>query len=211
MAVRKVLLLPKYEKILRRKSSPVKSVNRSVRALVRDLRETLATQDGVGLAAPQIGVLQRVCLVVRGTDEQGESVEGREPEVIALINPEITAQSHEVARGYDGCLSIPGLQGYTNRPTTLHVRALDEVGNVIDYEFTGFDARVAAHEIDHLDGVLFLDRLETLDDLFYLVDGPDEEEEKVRMLPYLEVHPEYRLMPNEREGMPTRGVKTIMD
>lgn len=210
MAVRKLLLLPKYEKVLRRKSRPVKGVNRSVRTLIRDLRETLETQDGVGLAAPQIGVLQRVCLVVRGTDEQGESAEETTPEVIVLINPEITAQSEDLERGYDGCLSIPGLQGYTNRPLTLNVRALDEAGDVVDYEFTGFDARVAAHEIDHLDGILYFDRLETLEDLYYLVDDPDDED-KVKMLPYLEVHPEYRLMPDERIGMPTQGVKTIMD
>jgi peptide deformylase len=209
MAVRRVLTLPKYEKVLRRKSQPVKSVDRSVRNLIRDLRDTLDTQEGVGLAAPQIGVLQRVCLVMRGTDQQGETEDGTEPEVIALINPEVIEESDEAERDYDGCLSIPGLQGYTHRPATLRVRALDESGDTVEYQFEGFDARVAAHELDHLDGILFLDRLSSLEELFYLVPDP-EDDEKIKLLPYLEVHPEYRLMPTDRVGMPTRGVETIM-
>ncbi len=204
MAVREIHKLPKYEKLLREPCAPVSKVNRKVRALVQDLMDTLATAEGVGLAAPQIGVMQRVALVMVGADD----CDGAEEEVagfLPLINPEII-EENGIERGYDGCLSIPGLQGYTNRPQTMRIRSLDMQGNLVEHLFEGFDARVAAHEIDHLNGVLYLDRLETLEDLFYLVPG---EEDTVEFLPYLEVHPEYRLTPNQREGLPTQGVETI--
>jgi peptide deformylase len=200
-------MLPKYEKMLRRKSKPVKRVDREVRRLVRDLRDTLETQAGVGLAAPQIGVLTRVCLVTVGTEDDEGKQSGREEEIIALINPEILEEG-TLERGYDGCLSIPGLQGFTRRPVTLRVRALDEEGDTVEYEFTGMDARVAAHEIDHLDGILYFDRMDTLEDLFYLVED-EEEDGALRFVPYLDIHPELRLTPDKREGLPTEGIKTI--
>jgi peptide deformylase len=169
--------------LLRKKSQPLKRVGRQARALVQDLLDTLDTQEGVGLAAPQIGVLARVCLVMVGTENCDGPGEDAQPEIIALINPEVLEEG-EPERGYDGCLSIPGLQGYTRRPAFMRVRALDLEGNPVEYRFEGFDARVAAHEIDHLDGILYFDRLETLEDLFYLV-------------------------PDEREGLPTQGMKSI--
>ncbi|MDQ4077621.1 MAG: peptide deformylase [Chloroflexota bacterium] len=210
MAVRKIYTLPKYEKLLRKKSKPVKKVNRQVRELVQDLLDTLETQAGVGLAAPQIGILARVCLVMVGTDDERDEAGGEgKTEIIPLINPEILEEG-ELERGYDGCLSIPGLQGYTRRPKTLHVRAIDMDGDTVEYLFEGFDARVAAHEIDHLDGILYFDRLDTLEDLYYMVED-EEEEGKIAFLAYLDVHPELRLTPDKREELPTRGVKTIMD
>ncbi len=206
MPVRRIRTLPKYETLLRRKSRPVKKVDREVRRLVQDLFDTLETQDGVGLAAPQIGVLARVCLVAVGMDED-ETQGGRATEIIPLINPEILEEG-TLDRSYDGCLSIPGLQGYTRRPKVLHVRALDLEGKKVEYRFEGFDARVAAHEIDHLDGILYFDRLDTLEELFYLVDD-EKEEGEIKFVPYLEIHPELRLTPDKREGLPTQGVKTI--
>ncbi len=208
MAVRKVYKLPKYEKALRRKSAPVERVTRPVRALVRDLMDTLETLDGVGLAAPQIGVFARVALVMVGTESCDPPEQG-EVALIPLINPEIVAAG-EPERGYDGCLSIPGLQGFTRRPAFLQVRSLDLDGNMVEYRFEGMDARVAAHEIDHLDGILYFDRLDTLDDLFYLVED-EEDEDTVQFLPYLDVHPELRQTPELREGLPTQGVPTIAD
>jgi peptide deformylase len=212
MAKRKVYKLPKYEKFLRKKSAPVKKVTREVRQLIQDLVDTLDTMDGVGLAAPQIGVHSRVALVVVGT-KNGEKPEDEEEElgeIIPLIDPEIIEASPDLERSYDGCLSIPGLQGYTWRPTFLRVRALDMNNNKVEYYFEGFDARVAAHEIDHLDGILYFDRLKTLNDLYYLVPDP-EDDEKVKFLPYLEVHPEFQATPHPMPGMPTTGVKTIAD
>lgn len=208
MAQRKIYKLPKYEKLLRKKSAPVKRITRQVRALINDLYDTLDTVEGVGLAAPQIGVMSRVALVMVGVDREPPS-EGEEPtvEIVPLIDPEILEEG-ELARGYDGCLSIPGLQGYTRRPGSLRVRSLDLEGNWVEYHFEGFDARVAHHEIDHLDGILYLDRLDSLEELFYLVED-EEEEGKVKFLPYLTVHPELRETPTQREGIPTRGVVTI--
>ncbi len=209
MGVRKIYQLPKYEKLLRKKSAPVKKVNRNVKALVQDLIDTLDTVAGVGLAAPQLGILARVAVIIVGTrDEDEGGDEEKETEIIALINPEVI-EAGPPDRSYDGCLSAPGLQGYTRRPKTLRVRALDMDGKPVQYCFEGFDARVAAHEIDHLDGILYFDRLDTLEDLFYLVEG--EEEDTIEFLPYLDVHPEFRLTPAQREGLPTRGVKTIAD
>jgi peptide deformylase len=209
MAIRKIYMLPKYEKLLRKKSAPVKKVNRMVKGLVQDLLDTLETQEGLGLAAPQIGILSRVAIVAVGTEDSDEDEDGeRETRLIPLINPEVVEQG-KPERGYDGCLSIPGLQGYTTRPAHLRVRSLDLQGNKVEYVFEGMDARVAAHEIDHLDGILYFDRIATLDDLYYLVEG--EEEDSIEFLPYLEVHPELHLTPDKREGLPTRGVKTIAD
>ncbi len=212
MAKRKVYKLPKYEKFLRKKSAPVKKVTRDVRNLIQDLVDTLDTLDGVGLAAPQIGVHSRVALVVVG-NKNGEKPEEDEEEVgeiISLIDPEIIEASPDLERSYDGCLSIPGLQGYTRRPTFLRVRALDINNNKVEYYFEGFDARVAAHEIDHLDGILYFDRLDSLSDLYYLVPDP-EDDEKVKFLPYLDVHPEFQATPHPMPGMPTTGVKTIAE
>lgn len=200
MAVRRILTLPKHEKILRTPCVPVRLLTPRVERLVQDLKDTLAKQPGLGLAAPQIGELSRVAVMVAGGDEEdkGKHV------VVPLIDP-VILEAGEAERDYDGCLSIPGLQGYTDRPVTLRVRSLDLDGGEVEYEFSGLDARVAAHEIDHLDGILYFDHLKTLADLYYLVPG---EKDKIKFLPYLEVHPDWAERP-ERVGMPTRGVKTI--
>lgn len=202
MAVRRILTLPKHEKILRTPCVPVRRVTPRIERLVEDLTDTLGNIPGLGLAAPQIGELSRVAVMIAGGDSEDEA----DRQFVPLIDP-VIVEAGEPDRDYDGCLSIPGLQGYTNRPATLRVRSFDLEGDEVEYFFEGLDARVAAHEIDHLDGVLFLDRLETLDDLFYLV--PDEKE-SIRFLPYLEVHPDWAGR-GERLGMPTRGVKTIED
>ena len=178
---------------------PVRRVTPRIERLVEDLADTLDSVPGLGLAAPQIGELSRVAGMVAGGDSEDEE----DRRIVPLIDP-VVLDSGAADRDYDGCLSIPGLQGYTNRPATLRVRSFDLEGNEVEYAFEGLDARVAAHEIDHLDGILFLDRMETLADLFYLV--PDEEE-SIRFLPYLEVHPDWKGR-DERVGMQTRGVKT---
>ena len=132
---------------LRQPARPVERVTRAHRALIHDMRDTMREAPGVGLAGPQIGVSERI--FVFETDDAGR----------ALINPEIMERSAETAEGEEGCLSIPGLYYPVQRRTRVRVAGLDEDGNPLSVDATDFLARVFQHEIDHLDGVLFIDRL----------------------------------------------------
>lgn len=151
MAVRKVLLYPQDEAVLRKKSLKVKKLDESVKALIQDLKDTLATQPGAGLSAVQIGVHKRVTVVRFGQDE------GEMKDPIVLINPEIVARGVR-GKGFDGCLSIPNIATWdTMRPVWLEITARDEAWKPIKMRVDGIDARLVDHEIDHLDGKLFLD------------------------------------------------------
>lgn len=108
----------------------------------------------VGLAAPQIGVSKRVIII--GVDAAGD---GKKPVLRVFINPEIIEQSNETEEGREGCFSTGRVCGVVNRAKTVKLRAYDEKGNVFECELTGFPARVAHHEIDHLDGIRFPDRV----------------------------------------------------
>ena len=179
MAARRVVLYLENEAALREKSKPVRRVTRRTRRLVQDLKDTLNDHpSGVGLAAPQIGEHRRV-VVVRlggGQDDEGNT---REPDVpIALINPQIMEAGDE-KRDFDGCLSFPGLYGETVRPYHLRVTGLDERGRSLNWVLEGFDAVVVHHEIDHLDGVLFIDRVENMGDLYRVREGDDGEPVRV--------------------------------
>lgn len=170
MTVRKILIYPKDKIALRAISEPVNSVNRHTRRLISDLTETLhSSSDGIGLAAPQIGVHLRVIIVCLGARYDGD--QGADPP-IALINPQIIEAADE-RKDFDGCLSFPGLYGETIRPHHLRVTGIAEDGKPFERTFKDFDAVVVHHEIDHLDGILFIDRLESLDDLYrvYLDDN----------------------------------------
>jgi len=163
MTVRNILIYPQHKAELRRKSESVAGLNRRVRRLILDLKDTLqAGSDGIGLAAPQINSHQRV-VVVRLEDASAEKDEPGPP--ISLINPKIIEAS-DARKDFDGCLSFPGLYGETSRPHRLRVTGLDEDGKSFDRVFEGFNAVVVHHEIDHLDGVLFIDRIESWDDLY---------------------------------------------
>jgi len=182
MAVREVLTIKKHEKFLRTPSEPVKKVNRQTKDLCQDIIDTIADNAAIGLAAPQIGVHKRIFGVRLNYKEDQPEEEMSTP--IIMINPEFIEQSDDAERGYDGCLSIPGMMGYTDRKLKLRVRYLDEMGQRIEREFEGFDARAIQHEMDHLDGILYLDRLRSLDDLYVYV---YDEEDNVEAVPYLEV------------------------
>jgi peptide deformylase len=171
------------------------------------LIDTLDKSDGVGVAAPQIGVLLQVSIIILGLKPSEEPAEEEETEILPLIDPVIIEEG-EWERSYDGCLSVPGLQGYTYRPNTLRIQGLDLDNNLVEYFLEGFDARIAHHEIDHLNGILYFDRMTSLEELSYLIEDP-EDPEKIKFLPYLDIHPELNLTPNKRIGLPTRGVKTI--
>ena len=165
MAVREILVYPQHKTELRRKSDPVIGIKRPVRRLIRDLKDTLqASSDGVGLAAPQINVHLRVVVVSLGTETEGKWQAGTP---VALVNPQITEASDE-RKDFDGCLSFPGLYGETKRPHYLRVTSLDEQGQSFEHTLEGFNAVLVHHEIDHLDGVLFIDRVEKLEDLYRL-------------------------------------------
>jgi len=176
MAVRDIVLFLENEAALREKSKPVRSINRQVKGLVRDLEDTLNDHPaGIGLAAPQINVHSRV-VVVRLGGRRGNGSEPGPP--LALINPEVIEARNE-ERDFDGCLSFPGLYAETVRPHYLRVTGLDKAGNPFDRVFEGFDAVVVHHEIDHLDGVLFVDRVESIEDLYRVRE--DENGELVRV------------------------------
>lgn len=122
----------------------------AVQQLIDDMLETVEEEDGAGLAAPQVHASVRI-VVLSLEPEQGLQV---------WINPELTPQTDEHLITYEGCLSVPGLRGAVARPARLLVRALDRSGEPIEVELEGFPAVVAQHECDHLDGILYVDRLE---------------------------------------------------
>ncbi len=144
MAVRTIL--KKGEPSLKKKSREVRDFNERLHRLLDDMRETLEQASGVGLAAPQVGVLRRAVIVV---DYGGE-----EPEWLELINPEIIEAEGEQI-GPEGCLSLPNIWGIVTRPERVRLRAQDRNGNYYEKEGTGLTARAFCHEIDHLNGVLF--------------------------------------------------------
>ncbi len=134
------------DEILRRKCRPVENITPRITRLLDDMKETLHKANGVGLAAPQVGVLRRICIV---ECEPGELIE--------LINPEITEMSGE-QQEVEGCLSVPGKWGVTKRPEKVTVKATDRHGNSFTVEGEGLLARALCHEIDHLDGIIFYDK-----------------------------------------------------
>ena len=144
MAIREIR--KKGDDILRKTCKPVQDLNDRVRELIDDMLETMYEADGVGLAAPQVGVMKRLCVI-----DVGEGP-------IVLINPEKikeTGAQYEV----EGCLSVPGIYGEVKRPAKVVVKALNEKGEEIAVEGEGFLARAISHEMDHLDGVLFEDKV----------------------------------------------------
>ncbi len=148
MALRNIL--HEGDPTLNKKSRPVTDFNARLHELIDDMRETLLQADGVGLAAPQVGVLRRVVLVL--DTEKEDATE--EEQLIELINPEIVAASGEQT-GPEGCLSIPGVYGIVKRPDLVKVRAQDRYGKHFETWGTALTARAFCHEVDHLEGVLF--------------------------------------------------------
>jgi peptide deformylase len=136
--------------VLRQRAPEVARVDDGVRLLVDDLFETMQAAKGVGLAAPQVGVSQRVAVVDVGEDFGPPLV---------LINPRIVESSAELETAEEGCLSIPDIFGDVERPLSVVLEALDRDGKPYRVSATGYRARAIQHEIDHLDGILFLDRL----------------------------------------------------
>ena len=134
-----------------------------VQKLIDDMMETMIEYHGVGLAAPQVHEDVRLFVAsLGGNDDDGESSQ------VALINPEITPVGTEVVEDWEGCLSIPDIRGMVPRFSDISVRALDRHGKKIEMKLKKFAARVAQHETDHLDGILFFDRMTSTQSLTYL-------------------------------------------
>jgi peptide deformylase len=164
VAIRPILSFD--QPVLREKARKVARVDTSVQRLIDDLAETMLAAPGAGLAANQIGVLLRVC-VVKGDDNQ----------IWGLVNPEIV-KSDGVQVGYEGCLSYPGWVGEVARHETVVVKGRNRRGKEVRIKSTGFTARAFQHELDHLDGVLFIDRLTNLDTLRRVEDLVGEEHDE---------------------------------
>lgn len=155
--------------VLRQKAKRVKRYNEQLRALVTDMIDTMHAANGLGLAAPQVGVPLRVAVIEMPANEE----EGIPAQLYVLCNPEIVkARGEEVEE--EGCLSLPGYVGEITRAATVTVKAFTPEGKPIRVKGEGLLARALQHEMDHLDGILFVDRLESLDKL-RRVDEAEEE------------------------------------
>ena len=163
--------------ILKKVCRPVTEFNARLAQLSDDMKETLVDACGLGLAAPQVGVMRRVCIVVDlpPEDDGAAPEEGEEPEYrfIELVNPEIIDRQGSVGL-YEGCLSFPGHNGYIERPEQVTVRAFDRDGNEFTATRTGMTARAICHECDHLDGVTIME----LAEYFYEDQEPEEDAEE---------------------------------
>ena len=148
MALRNIL--PESDSTLNKKSREITEFGSRLHILLDDMRETLIVANGLGLAAPQVGVLRRAALVV----DTGVDSEDINDQIIELVNPVIINSSGE-QNGTEGCLSVPGVYGIVTRPNSVEVRAKDRYGNDFTYSGEELLARALCHEVDHLDGLLF--------------------------------------------------------
>ena len=154
-------ILTQGNPVLKKKSKAVGKILPELKKLIDNMEDTMRAAPGVGLAAPQVGVLQRVIVV-----DIGEGL-------ISLINPKIVKKSGK-CMFYEGCLSVPGVEGQVERSESICVKGLDRNGNPVVIEAEGYLAIVLQHEIDHLDGVLFVDRIKDLSRIKYIKSKKDE-------------------------------------
>jgi len=159
MTLRTIVTLP--DPVLRRKARPVTKFDKNLHTLIDDMVETMREAPGVGLAAPQIGLSERLLVVEYYEHEPEEDDEEENEEVPkkvwAIINPEIVKKSEEKIMGVEGCLSLPGLLGEVERHVEIHVKGLNRHGKPMKVKAEGWLARIFQHEIDHLNGILFPD------------------------------------------------------
>jgi peptide deformylase len=158
MAVLDIVTIP--NPILRRKTRPVTQFDADLQILIDNMIETMREAPGVGLAAPQVGQPLRLSVIetLPKVDEDGNEIEGSR-ELFVIANPEIVWRSRDELLGVEGCLSIPGYVGEVSRAEKIRVRAQDRFGRKIRLRLTGWTARIFQHEIDHLNGILYIDKL----------------------------------------------------
>ena len=151
--------------VLRQRARPISTSDLRdpmMQTLINDMVDTMHEYSGVGLAAPQIHEDLRLFVALLDGDPDGDS------DAVVVVNPEIVPVSDQKVEGWEGCLSIPDIRGRVPRYTDVVVRALDRTGKKVELELKGFPARVAQHETDHLDGILFFDRMTSMQSLTYL-------------------------------------------
>lgn len=153
MALREIVLMG--EPVLREEAAEVEAFDDDLARLVRDMFDTMYHADGIGLAAPQIGVSKRVLVVDLRREEEPEAR-------VALVNPRVVWHSDETEKELEGCLSIPGLEEVVERPWAVKIEGVDPEGRPLEVEADELFARALQHEIDHLDGILFPDRVTPL-------------------------------------------------
>lgn len=141
--------------VLNQKAKPVESITPEIKKLVADMLVTMSKAPGIGLAAPQVGQSLRIIIVTYGIEEDN-------PEPRVLINPEILWHGNDVEKCEEGCLSVPDVTGVVARWTQIRIRAMNLDGETFEEELSGWTARVFQHEFDHLEGVLFIERLPRL-------------------------------------------------
>lgn len=154
MAIREIITHP--AEILHHKAHKVTDFSASLSILVNDMIETMRAEPGVGLAAPQVGVSLRVIVVEYGEDEKEVSA----PRLYTVVNPEIIRFSEEIELGIEGCLSVPGFAGEVNRSLSITLKGQNLKGKAMRIKAKGWLARIFQHEIDHLNGILFIDHAE---------------------------------------------------
>lgn len=159
MAVREILRMG--SPVLLRRAEEVTEFNvPALDTLIADMRETMAACDGAGLAAPQIGIDLRV--VIFGVEHNPRYPDAETVPETVLINPQIMPLRDEMDEDWEGCLSVPGMRGLVPRFTHIHYKGFDQLGRQIEREVTGFHARVVQHECDHLDGILYPQRIQDM-------------------------------------------------
>ena len=167
MPLRKVIKLP--HPTLRRKAHKVEKFDRDLQDLVEDMIQTMRDEPGVGLAAPQVNIPQRLIVVEYPEDDTNPDAEAK---TFVVANPELTFMSDEKVIGIEGCLSVPNLYGDVERSAAVVVEGQNRHGHAIRIAVQGWLARIFQHEIDHLNGILFVDRAEKLYNPDELSDGP---------------------------------------
>ena len=170
MAVRDIIFAD--NPILREKSKKVKDFGEALQVLIDDMVETMHSANGLGLAAPQVGVLQQVIIIQLPEDEE----EPQSGKLFALCNPQIVRADGE-EESEEGCLCLPGWVGEVKRATSVTVKAQDRRGKKVRIKAEGFLARVFQHETDHINGILYIDRVESPDKIRRIVPSEEEESE----------------------------------
>lgn len=159
MAIREIVTVP--DPVLRRKAQKVTKFDEKLQTLIDDMVETMREAPGVGLAAPQIGVLEQIIVVEyfeKEEDEEREDAEEAPKRLYVVVNPEITRTSTETVTGAEGCLSVPGYLGEVERFEAVTVKGQNRRGQPVTLKLKDWTARIFQHEIDHLDGIVYTDR-----------------------------------------------------